>query len=259
MLLRYSYDMRIDFSQPVNRHYYSLKCIPFDTARQKSHEQELRITPRSNELSYTDFFGSRVVYGCIAEPHTYFEAALNGTIETGLAVYEEYGQDTDIYAVHSPYTKPGAQINAFYNKIISAAPEHQYERVLYFMRCVYHYICYIPGVTDIKTTAERAVLKRCGVCQDFAHIMISLLRMDGIPARYVVGIMAGEGESHAWTEANLNGYWYGFDPTNNLLVDDHYIKISHGRDYSDCVVSKGVFFGSAQQEQKIKVLVEEVN
>jgi len=258
MLLRYSYDMHIDFSQPVSRHYYSLKCIPHDTACQKVHKSEILITPPNRELSYTDFWGGKVIYGCIAEPHSRFEVSLSGIMETGLAVHEEYDTDTDIYKVYSMYTEPGAEINAFYNKIVSDAPEKQYDRVLFFMSCVYHYIRYISGVTDIRTTAERSALKRCGVCQDFAHIMISLLRKDGIPARYAVGMMAGEGESHAWAEVNLRGYWYGFDPTNNLLVDDHYIKISHGRDYRDCIVSKGVFFGNARQEQKIKVLVEEV-
>ena len=79
-----------------------------------------------------------------------------------------------------------------------------------------------------------------GVCQDYSHVLLSLLRMAGMPARYVVGLMQGEGESHAWVEANCRGYWYGIDPTNHLLINESYIKLAHGRDYGDCMISRGI-------------------
>ena len=94
-----------------------------------------------------------------------------------------------------------------------------------------------------------------GVCQDYAHILIALLRMMRIPARYVVGMMIGEGFSHAWVEMEADGRWYGLDPTNDVLVGENYIKISHGRDYNDCIVNKGVFTGMASQKQDISVIV----
>ena len=82
--------------------------------------------------------------------------------------------------------------------------------------------------------------------------------MENIPARYVVGMMLGEGASHAWVEAFCRGYWYGFDPTNNKLVNDEYIKVSYGRDSSDCPVIKGNFYGNGIQTQKEEVSVEEI-
>ena len=94
------------------------------------------------------------------------------------------------------------------------------------------------------------------MCQDYAHIMLSLLRMEGIPARYVVGMMTGEGSSHAWVEALCNGYWYGFDPTNNKLVNADYIRVSCGRDSADCSVIRGNFYGCVTQRQNEKVVVE---
>ena len=71
--------------------------------------------------------------------------------------------------------------------------------------------------------------------------------------------MEGEGASHAWVEIYENGCWYAVDPTNNLIVDDAHIKISHGRDYKDCLINQGVFTGSAGQNQEIHVLVQEGN
>ena len=86
--------------------------------------------------------------------------------------------------------------------------------------------------------------------------MLSLLRMEGIPARYVTGMLVGEGASHAWVEALCGGYWYGFDPTNDLLVDDSYIRVSCGRDSADCAIIRGTFLGLAAQVQRETVSVE---
>ena len=115
-------------------------------------------------------------------------------------------------------------------------------------------LSYEKGVTTFQTTAEEAMKLKKGVCQDYAHILIALLRMMRIPARYVVGMMIGEGFSHAWVEMEADGRWYGLDPTNDVLVGENYIKISHGRDYNDCIVNKGVFTGMASQKQDISVI-----
>ena len=116
-------------------------------------------------------------------------------------------------------------------------------------------LSYEKGVTTFQTTAEEAMKLKKGVCQDYAHILIALLRMMRIPARYVVGMMIGEGFSHAWVEMEADGRWYGLDPTNDVFVGENYIKISHGRDYNDCIVNKGVFTGMASQKQDISVIV----
>lgn len=87
--------------------------------------------------------------------------------------------------------------------------------------------------------------------------MIALMHMSGIPARYVVGMLQGEGLSHAWVEIYENGMWIGLDPTNNLVVSDRHIKISHGRDYKDCTINQGFFTGNADQRQQIRVSVTE--
>jgi transglutaminase-like putative cysteine protease len=70
--------------------------------------------------------------------------------------------------------------------------------------------------------------------------------------------MQGEGYSHAWVEVAISNFWRGFDPTNDKIVDDGYIKISSGRDYRDCIVNRGFFYGNVTQNQSIKVVVSEV-
>ena len=87
--------------------------------------------------------------------------------------------------------------------------------------------------------------------------MIALCRMAGIPARYVTGMLVGEGSSHAWVEVLSVGKWYGLDPTNNLIVGEEHIKIGTGRDASDCPINRGLLFGGGEQVQIVSVKVRQ--
>ena len=123
------------------------------------------------------------------------------------------------------------------------------------MHSLHRYFVYQKAATDVSTSAEEAMEKGAGVCQDYAHIFLSLLRLRGIPARYVTGMLRGEGESHAWVEVALGDFWYGLDPTNDCAVAGEHVRIACGRDYRDCRISQGVFYGGARQSQKVEALV----
>ena len=265
MTLKFVYEMQLDFSKPVTDHHYSVKCFPQDTLRQKIIESSLVIEPDGTEGFATDSFGNKSVYGLIPGEHSFFKMTLKGKAETGLDISEHEDFDRlDFFRAQSAYTVPGNSILQFYRELANAefAPKTPYERALYFMHALHERFNYVPKSTNIQTTAEEAFQKKCGVCQDYSHILLSILRLDRIPARYVVGIMTGEGESHAWIEGNFKGHWYGLDPTNNMLVDNSYIKISHGRDYQNCIVSRGIFKntnGFTEQIQKVHVSVEQIH
>lgn len=106
-------------------------------------------------------------------------------------------------------------------------------------------------MTTVQTTAEQAFAADAGVCQDYAHILLSLCRIQHIPCRYVVSLLLCEGASHAWTKIWDSGRWYALAPTNDLIVDDQHIEISSGRDYQDCIINQGLFIGQARQEQQV--------
>ncbi|UOQ71198.1 transglutaminase family protein [Hymenobacter cellulosilyticus] len=101
---------------------------------------------------------------------------------------------------------------------------------------------YQQGVTNVETPAEEIWRLKAGVCQDFAHILLEMLRMFGIPARYVSGYVCpktegvrGAGATHAWVEAYIPDYgWLGLDPTNNCIVNDGHVRLAIGRNFSDC-------------------------
>ncbi len=128
---------------------------------------------------------------------------------------------------------------------------------------VYQEFQYITGVTSVETTPDEIWKLKAGVCQDFAHILLVMLRMTGIPARYVSGYicpnrngMRGEGATHAWVEAYIPNYgWLGLDPTNNCFVNDLHVRLAVGRNFSDCSPVKGTYKGTSKHSLEVGVSV----
>jgi transglutaminase-like putative cysteine protease len=127
---------------------------------------------------------------------------------------------------------------------------------------VFRFLEYVPESTDVNTSMEEVLQIRKGVCQDYAHLLISVCRLNKIPARYVSGYLdqgagfIGTGQLHAWVEALLPEIgWVGFDSTNNLLADHHYIKIAHGTDFNDCSPIIGVLESAGMQKSIHSVTV----
>ncbi len=239
---------------------------------------EVKILPSDWESYDVDGYGNRIVIGRNAEPYDCFEVIVKGKAEISENQYEDekFTLNHHVYQYPSRYTCPGPALREYHKKLseeflvkIPAAGERTgqerrimrqesaYKKAIRYMNHLYRDFVYQPGVTSTKTTAEEALSLGKGVCQDYAHILLALLRMDRIPARYVVGMLAGEGYSHAWIEVYSSGRWYGLDPTNKLLVGGSHVKISHGRDYEDCTISRGVFYGGSGQQQTVNVKVEE--
>lgn len=128
---------------------------------------------------------------------------------------------------------------------------------------IYKHFAYIKGITDIETKVDEILEHRSGVCQDFAHVLLQLLRTLGIPSRYVSGYICpnrnglrGEGATHAWVEVYIPGSgWRGIDPTNNIWVGDTHIKLAVGRNFNDCTTIKGTYKGPANEALSVFVSV----
>ena len=121
---------------------------------------------------------------------------------------------------------------------------------------------YTPKSTRVDSPIDEALSTRQGVCQDFAHVMIALVRQIGIPCRYVSGYLFEPGEerqsldgaTHAWVEAWLPDLgWVGVDPTHNSLAGEHHIRVAVGRDYADVPPTRGVFKGSSGVKSELAV------
>ena len=253
--LKYSYKTRITFSENVYRHHFLLRCAPSIFDFQKIIEEKCVISPNGTVSVGRDSFGNLIYDGYIGDFHNYFEFEATGIVEqTYYSIKEELNP---LYLYPSKYTQPMKNIQKLLDSVTLPPEATTLEKVVLLSAELRKFLAYESGVTSIQTTAEEALEIGKGVCQDFSHILIALCRKNGIPARYVSGFMQGEGFTHAWIEYHENGVWYGFDPTHDRCIETGYIKIAHGRDYSDCALDKGVFTGLAQQKLEVFLKVEE--
>lgn len=136
---------------------------------------------------------------------------------------------------------------------------------------IHELFTYKPGATHVHSSVLDSLKTRAGVCQDFSHLLIALLRQRGVPARYVSGYLLprqaadargimenviGGQASHAWVQAYIpETGWIGLDPTAGEFVEERHIVVARGRDYGDVPPVRGVYKGHAGQSLSVDVLV----
>ena len=257
--LTFDYDMQINYSEPVSSCHFTIKCQPKDTLRQRVEKLTIRLSPDVPYSRGTDSFGNRQIYGWDDVTHTTFSFTFAGEVITGMDQREEKADEDILALFRYPHglNRSGETLLAYHDKLSGTLPADTWEKVLFLMHRLHEDFTYEKGCTDVNTTAEQAWQLGRGVCQDYAHILIALMHMEHIPARYVTGMIPGEGASHAWVEVVRDGFWYGIDPTNDIPVGDDYIRIGAGRDAADCLINRGIMHGGGRQEQIVKVSVVE--
>ena len=271
--LSFYFDTVLNFSGSVTEPNFLLRCIPADAPEQSILSYTLTVYPDGAASLGRDSFGNVVRAGRVVEAHDSFRYTLQGMAyrDDSLRVPEEAAP---FYSYASPLTQVTPELEAFYESVVKDADGgavqarsqngrqvqgasggfstmNALEKAQILCAKVNEHFTYTPGETNVMTTAGEAFVTGKGVCQDYAHVLITLCRMAGMPARYVSGLFVGEGASHAWTEIWMDGLWYGIDPTHNCPADEKYLKLCIGRDYSDCPLERGVFSGWAEQTQKV--------
>lgn len=267
---RYSYD------KPVKESMNEVRIFPFQCSEQEVLQHELEITDQPDMLTFTDYWGNKTGSFNILLPHKVL------TIESRLLVRATASSQLKIN-FHSGFSELAQEVDNNIQLLELASPEmissqeEIDEIVLRIHRpdgevaavvegCseyIFKSFKYIKGITNVETTVDEILVHRAGVCQDFAHLMLHVLRTIGIPSRYVSGYicpnkngMRGEGATHAWVEAYIPGFgWAGIDPTNNVWVTNKHIKLSVGRNFLDCSPVKGTFKGAATQTLSVYVSV----
>ena len=248
----YNYQTLVDFSCPVTQHAILLRCIPMPDAQVSVVERHVILSSGFWTQLQKDSFGNWVLYGGQRDAHRSLVYVSVGVVSVGEYRQEAMGIPHEAFLLPTPVTTL-VKTPEMAALVMTGKAE---EDAMTLCTFVHDMLTYTPACTHVGTTVAEIMATRKGVCQDYAHVMLSLLRMDGIPARYVTGMLVGEGASHAWVEALCGNWWYGFDPTNDLLVDDSYIRVSCGRDSADCAIIRGTFLGLAAQTQREQVRVE---
>ncbi len=263
--LRFYFQTILTFSEVISRHSFTLRCIPVEEPGQKLLYYEVSTQPGLPLSSHRDSFGNHVLTGYYENRHSTFSFTVEGEV-----LRQNLSEDRpDIklnplpcYKYFSALTTPEEAIRSLHAACMAQMNGTELnidQRVWNLSHQVYTHMNYQKYATDIHTTGEEALQRGKGVCQDYAHILLSLLRIEKIPCRYVAGLFMGEGETHGWVEYyNENTGWIGIDPTNDCMADTSYIKISHGRDFRDCSINRGIFCGGGMQTQNVTAKVEEI-
>ena len=193
--LGFLFQLQLTFSAPVNHHAFQLRCLPKSGSRQQVVQSSFRVLPECEPIMSEDHFGLKQL-GSMIMPHAGFSVQAEGIVDImpDLCVKADGNWKLGPYRQETFLTAPGFVLKG----MAAELPEHNVPAAV--MSLLSDRFVYAPGKTHAKTTAEEAAAQMQGVCQDEAHIMLSLLRMKGIPCRYIVGYMLGEGSTHAWVE-----------------------------------------------------------
>jgi transglutaminase-like putative cysteine protease len=261
------------YESDVHASYNEARLTPADTATQRVTEHQIDVEPGAALMRYRDYWGTTVHAFDLNEPHRELVVSGSSVVETGTPVppatevsWADLHSDAvrDQWCEHlgtTLYTALDDDVRAVASQFSGAAtPREAVEAVVAW---IHGEMEYAAGSTTVTTTAPEALQARHGVCQDFAHLGLAIVRALGIPARYMSGYLhPGEedapigatvaGESHAWFEAWL-GAWMPYDPTNGLPVGPRHVVVAHGRDYGDVPPLKGLFHGGPAGDLEVKV------
>ncbi|WP_333803706.1 transglutaminase family protein [Sulfurospirillum sp.] len=254
MKVNFSYAFTLNFKEAVRKHAFCLRMLPISNGVQTLLDWELHI---NNDVAFfltKDGFGNDLLFGTIEKFHRNFEAMLTGSVAFHGSYQYKDNENAASY-LHPTTLTPFSSLSRDYLETLML-PQSPLSLTKMLNQTIFQNFEYLAGVSTTTCDADALLLRHNGVCQDFSHLLITLLRLNGIPARYVAGFIDGEGESHAWVEAFIDGYWRGFDPTNGVMLEHQpYIKIAHGRDFMDCRLNRGVFIGKSQQNLHVNVTV----
>ncbi len=264
--LCFHYHMDISFNSPICNHRFTLKCLPQSGEYQDVYNLKYNVYPNQYINKSCDSFGNLYLTGYAPESHSEFYVDVTGFAVTGKRSQAEMESTIKVghYKYHSNITRPEKTLKNYFSAFTFESSQSNFDKTIIMMNKLHDDFKYKKNVTNVNTTAEEALCNGSGVCQDYSHILISLCQMAKIPARYVVGLLLGEGYSHAWVEifqedSESQGHWIAVDPTNNIVVTDSHVKISNGKDYKDCMINQGIFTGNAVQTQNISVIVYEAH
>ncbi len=267
------------YSAPVRASFNELRMTPADDNGQRLLSHDLRVAPYASVTRYIDYWGAAVEAFEVNEPHDVLEVVATARVDTppsvpvGSTVEWADLSSAKVIDRWGEFLEPtgyvddaGADPDRADLVESLGASDSPLEAALEAVEVVYQRLRYTPGVTTVSTTAHEAWTSGHGVCQDFTHATLSLMRTLGIPARYVSGYLHSEeempgevvlGESHAWVEMWL-GDWHAFDPTNRRSVGAAHVVVARGRDYADVPPFKGIYSGGQSEGPAVSVEITQL-
>lgn len=272
--LRVVHSTGFAYKSAVTASFNEARLTPRSDSRQNVILNRVETVPATRSYRYVDYWGTAVTAFDLHAPHTELEVTASSVVETDvaekpeeLAGWADLGSEAvidrfDEVLVPTHYTPRSKRITRVGQRI---AKDHEpFDAVMAVAQWVRSELDYVPGTTGVHSSGLDALREGKGVCQDFAHLSLIMLRSMGIPARYVSGYLhpnreavVGEtidGQSHAWIQAWTGGWW-NYDPTNDTEINEQYVSVGMGRDYSDVPPLKGIYSGEGSTDLDVVVEV----
>ena len=252
-----------------------IKLYPLEDEFQKVNEHHMHISQQPTVHTITDYFGNTTGFFSLIVPHD--ELLIESLVAVDMMprqlaqrnpnsseVWEKIRSDNVQLEFHD-YVRPEQAVcrlemqHAIHE--IMDREQHPLDTILELSEFIYKNFTYKKGVTNIETSIDEIWKLKAGVCQDFAHLLLYMLRLMGVPCRYISGYICpgssewrGEGATHAWAEVWLpDTGWVGIDPTNKCLAGERHVRIATGRQFSDCTPVKGTYRGGSEHTLEVTV------
>jgi len=267
------------YHAPISESVMEVRMQPRNEGHQRCLSFALSVNPRARVAAYRDYLGNAVHHFDIPGHHSHLTIRAEAVVEVkaeplpdklGPEAWDELDAlvaKGDYFEMLRPshFARPTELLRDLARELNVQRRDDPLTVLRQLNTALRDAFDYTPQSTQVDSPIDDALRSRKGVCQDFAHIMIALVRHLGIPCRYVSGYLfhraedqdrSAEDATHAWVEVLLPSLgWAGFDPTNNLVVGDRHIRTAVGRDYADVPPTRGVYKGDAQSELSVAVQV----
>ncbi len=274
---------RFRYSSAISESVMELRMCPRTATHQRTLSFHASTNPRAQLFEYTDHLQNIVHHFNITRQHKQLFINVEAVVQQSPTLdlppsltlehwqkLDQMVQTSDYWEMLQPsyFAKPTDLLLALAQEFGLSRQQDPLTTLRLLTSQVYHTFQYTPNATQVDSPIDDALRLRKGVCQDFSHVMISLCRWLGIPARYVSGYLfhreqetrVANDATHAWVEALLPDLgWVGFDPTANRMAGVQHIRVALGRDYEDVPPTKGIFRGTAESELSVAVQVLRVS
>ena len=271
---------KFHYASPVSESVMEARMHPRSEGNQRCLTFHLAVSPRCRVFAYRDHAGNNIHHFDIPGQHSYLVIVAESLLDVqpvadipsslppeAWAEADSMVQMGDFWEMLLPseFAQPTPLLLDLANQLGVCRRDDPMSLLRELNQRLYDWFEYVPKSTKVDSPIDEAIESRRGVCQDFAHIMIALVRSLRIPCRYVSGYLYRRAQdhdrsvidaTHAWVEAFLPPLgWVGFDPTNCLLAGDRHIRTAIGRDYSDVPPTKGIFRGHTASDLSVAVRV----
>ncbi|MGC4084752.1 MAG: transglutaminase family protein [Vicinamibacterales bacterium] len=280
MLYTIRHVTKFSYDTPVRESVMEARMQPRSDANQRCIHFGLSTSPASRVLMYQDHDGNIVHHFNIPARHSRLTLKAEALVDVSPSVVVPEtlgshgwdrvdamtagGEHWDSLAP-STFAKPTPLLQELVHELKVTRGDDPLITLRALTAALFTTFAYTPKSTRVDSPIDDALRSRQGVCQDFAHIMIAVVRSLGVPCRYVSGYLfhrvedhdrSADGATHAWVETLLPDLgWVGFDPTNDLVVGDRHVRVAIGRDYADVPPTRGVYQGTSAVRTELSVAV----